>query len=84
MIASMCWAAEVRIENNSLVVVVAKGGRIRRIVAEKIAHTENVAVGMVASNSAVFEVRIVNMESVAVVGKPVDNLQPLGERVANN
>lgn len=52
---------EARIENSSWVAAAVRGDHIQRIVEEKIERTESavgVAVGRVASNSAVFEERI--------------------------
>lgn len=71
------------VENNSQVVA-AKLENIQRIVEERTVHTENaVAAEMLASNSVELEAKVASMENV-VAAKPVNNLQPPGEKAENN
>jgi hypothetical protein len=69
------------------VVAVATVDRIQPVVEAKTAHTENAAEGMVASNLAAFEGRIVSKENAAAAAaaeRLEDNWRPLEERAENN
>lgn len=74
MAARTRWVAEAKAENNSQAVVVATDDCTQRAVEARTARTESAAAGTTASNSAVFEGRIVSRGSVAAAAeKLADN-----------